>query len=269
MSSGSTKSEAAVLDAVNEAIETGADGDELGGDLFAVVALLDAESTLRRAFTEPAVPAEAKTAALHSLLDGKVADPALKVVEAALGRRWPRSTDLPDVIERAAITAIAATVDDAGKLDDLEDELFRFSRILESEPQLREALSDAAAPVKARRELLRGLLGRKAGKATKNLLDQLVVGRHRTLVAGLAHYQRVAADRRERLLATAWVAAPLSDEHKGRLTAALAAQYSREIHLNVVVDAGVMGGVKVSIGDDVIDSSVEARLADAHRRLIQ
>lgn len=268
MSSGSRKSLTAVLDMVDETVADGADGHKLADDLFAVVGVLDSEPMLNRALTEPAVPVEAKTSMLHSLFEGKVGVAALTVVEVAVKRRWSRGGDLSNGIERAAITAIAAHADDAGKLDDLEDELFRFGRILESEPELREALTDAAAPLEAKRELLHSLLSRKAGRATLALLDQLVVGRHRTLTSGLAYYQTVAAARREMLLATAWVAAPLSEEHKLRLTGALAAQYSQQVHLNVVIDADVLGGVRVAIADDVIDSSVESRLTDAHRRLI-
>jgi F-type H+-transporting ATPase subunit delta len=267
MASRSAKSLTAILDAVDEAIAAGADGSRLGDDLLAVVALLDSEPTLRRILTEPAVPAEAKTSTLQSLLEGKVSDQALKVVDEAVRSRWSRSADLANVIERAAITAIAIAAEADGKLDDVEDELFRFGRILESEPQLREALSDRGTSVQAKRELLKTLLSRRAGKPTRQILDQLVVGRQRTLTSGLEFYETVAAASRERLLATAWVAAPLKDEHKERLTAALTAQYSRKVHLNVVIDTDVMGGIRVAIGDDVIDSSIKTRLADVRRKL--
>ncbi len=268
MSSGSDKSEAAVADAVNEACAGGVDGNQLASDLFAIVGLLDGELMLRRALTEPSVPLEAKTLMLHSLLDGKVDEPALSVVETAVGRRWSRGSALADVVERAAVTAVAATADEAGELDGLEDDLFRFGRILESETALREALGDAAAPVQSKRDLLHTLLSGQAGQPTQDLLDQLVVGRHRSLLAGLAYYQTVAAARRQGVVATAWVAAPLSDERKQRLTDALAKQYSRQVHLNVVVDPEVLGGVRIEIGDDRIDSTIETRLAEAHRQLV-
>jgi F-type H+-transporting ATPase subunit delta len=64
-----------------------------------------------------------------------------------------------------------------------------------------------------------------------------------------------------------WVAAPLSDEHRDRLTQALSAQHDKQVHLNVVVDPTVLGGVRVSLGDEVIDSTVETRLRQAQRRL--
>jgi F-type H+-transporting ATPase subunit delta len=69
------------------------------------------------------------------------------------------------------------------------------------------------------------------------------------------------------MIATVWVAAPLSDEHRERLTEALSRQHDRKIHLNVVVDPTVLGGVRVTVGDEVLDSTVEARLKQAQRRL--
>jgi len=65
------------------------------------------------------------------------------------------------------------------------------------------------------------------------------------------------------------VAAPLSDDQTSRLAESLAAQYSHEVHLNVVIDTSILGGVRVSIGDDVIDSTIETRLAQAQRRMVR
>jgi F-type H+-transporting ATPase subunit delta len=44
-------------------------------------------------------------------------------------------------------------------------------------------------------------------------------------------------------------------------------QYGHAVQLNVIVDPSVLGGVRINIGDDVIDSTIASRLADARRRL--
>lgn len=269
MQAGSTRSQATLLDALDSILDGGADAATLGGDLFAVVATLDAEPTLRRILTEPTVEAEQRTGIARSLFDGKISNDAVEVLAAAVSERWSRSRDLVDALERSAVIAEATRADRAGELDALEDDLFRFGRILAATTELRDALSDRAAPMDAKRTLLDSLVEGKVGDVTKDLLDQLLVGRQRSLAAGLAHYQEVTAARRERKVATVWVAAPLSDEHKSRLAASLAAQYEHDVHLNVIVDRSILGGVRVSIGDDVIDSTVETRLAQAQRRLVR
>ncbi|MEJ7628145.1 MAG: F0F1 ATP synthase subunit delta [Nocardioidaceae bacterium] len=269
MQAGSTRSQETLLEGLDEVLDAGVDAATLGSDLFGVVAMLDREPTLRRVLTEPSVAAEARAGMARSLLDGKVSDEAVRVVESAVSQRWSRSRDLVDALERCAVIAETTRADQAGELDALEDDLFRFGRILAANTDLRDALSDRAAPMEVKRTLLDSLVTGKVGEVTKHLLDQLLVGRQRSLAAGLAHYQEVTAARQQRLVATVWVAAPLGDDQKSRLAESLATQYSHEVHLNVIVDTSVLGGVRVSIGDDVIDSTVETRLAQAQRRLVR
>ena len=68
-------------------------------------------------------------------------------------------------------------------------------------------------------------------------------------------------------VATVRVAAPAVRGRAPRLAAALTRQYGREVHLNVVVDPELIGGIRVEIGDDVIDGTVVNRLDEARRRL--
>jgi len=94
-----------------------------------------------------------------------------------------------------------------------------------------------------------------------------VTGTHRTVGLAVEDYQRVAATERERLVALVRVARPLSETEADRLKGALTRQYSRQVDLNVLVDPEVLGGVRVEIGDDVIDGTVSSRLDEARRRL--
>jgi len=267
MEGGSSRSLRAVLDSTAAVLSDGADATQVGDDLFALALTLDGAHSLRRALTEPAVPVEAKSRLLHSLLDGQIGAPALTVTEAGLGQRWSSTRDFPDALEQASVAAHVAKADEEDRLDDLEDNLFRFSRIVEANAGLRDALSDATTPLDAKRRLLSDLLGDKVDRTTATLLGQAVAGRHRSLTTALGVYQRVAADRRDSMIATVWVAAPLSEQHRERLAQALSAQHSKRIHLNVVVDPSVLGGVRVAVGDEVLDSTVETRLRQAHRRL--
>lgn len=267
MRGGSSKSLPDVLERTAAVLSDGADPTSVGDDLFSLALLLDGTHSLRRALTEPAVPIEAKTRLLHSLLDGQVGEAAMAVTETGVGLRWSSTRDLPDALEQASVAAHVAKADSEGHLDDLEDNLFRFSRITEANAGLREALSDSTTPLDAKRRLLDDLLGDKVDSTTATLLGQAVAGRHRSLTSVLAVYQRVAADRRDSMIATVWVASPLSDDQRERLTEALSTQHSRPIHLNVVVDPSVLGGVRVAVGDEVIDSTVETRLRTAQRRL--
>ncbi len=263
----SSQSSAAVVAAAEEAVGAGADAEQLGEELFGVVRLLDSQPSLRRVLTEPTVAAEAKEALVDGLLRDKVSAPAREVVVTAGGCRWSQGRDLADALEQAGISCHLARAEADGRLDDVEDELFRFGRIVEAEPALREALGDRLAPVSAKRRLVDFLLEGKATEATRQLLDQAVTGRELSFARAVNALQRVAAARQDRLVATVAVAAPLSADQEGRLAAALQRLYGHAVHINLIVDSEVLGGVRVRANDEVIDSTIVARLAEARRTL--
>jgi len=245
---------------------TGDDGT-LGSELFAVARLLDTNGTLRRALTDPSRPARAKSGVVEQLLRGKVSDRALSVVSAAAGGRWSSGRDLPDALDDLSVEADVAYADGQGKLDDLEDELFRLERIIARERGLADRLGDRNLPLDKRQELLRGLLEGKADETTVRLAERAVAGRGRSIAGALTSYQTAAANRRNASIATVRVATDLSEAERTRLADALSRQYGRNIQVNVIVDPAVLGGVRVDIGDEVIDGTVAAKLGDAERRI--
>ncbi|NUP65701.1 MAG: F0F1 ATP synthase subunit delta, partial [Nonomuraea sp.] len=110
------------------AVAGSADLGALSDELFAVAALLDREHGLRRALSDPARRGEQKAGTIRALLDGKVSPAAIATAEAAVSARWSRAGDLADVLERLGVVAAAAEAESQSRLDDVEDELFRFGR---------------------------------------------------------------------------------------------------------------------------------------------
>jgi len=68
-------------------------------------------------------------------------------------------------------------------------------------------------------------------------------------------------------LAEVHVAAPLTAQQRRRLTTALTAAYGHDVHLNIVLDPQVIGGISVQIAGEIIDGSMAGRLAELRRRL--
>jgi F-type H+-transporting ATPase subunit delta len=263
----SAESQAALLEQVEQAVAADADLSRLGDDLFGIVSALDGAPQLRRALTDPAAAADQKADVVRQLFGSKIDDRSLEIAVDAVGRRWSEPRDLAAALDRAAVEAHAGQAERRGQLDDVEDELFRFGRLVDASPQLRDALTDRLAPQTAKRDLVRRLLEGKVAEATLHLALQAVAGRHRSFSAAMAEYGRIAAARRERLIATVRVAQPLDEATRDRLARALGGHYGRDIHLNVIVDPDVLGGVRVDIGDEVIDGTVANRLQDARRRI--
>lgn len=241
---------------------------ELSEELFAVAGLLDGEPGLRRALADATRPEGARTGLARGLLGGRVSRPALDLVVGLVTSRWSRPGDLPDAAERLAVLATAAAAEADGHLDDLEDELFRFGRIVAREPELRSALSNPRVAAEGKQSLLDSLLrGRVTPAALRLITHAAGRPRGRSLDESLEVYARLAAGWRRRLIAVVRVAAALTGQQRGRLAAALSAAYDRDVHLNVVLDPSVVGGMSVQIGDDFIDGSVASRLTALRRRL--
>jgi F-type H+-transporting ATPase subunit delta len=247
---------------------TKATADKLGDELFAVVSLLDSEHGLRRALTDPARAAEAKAGLIRSLLEGKVSVATLDLLTGLVSARWSLPRDLADATEQLAVRAVVISADKSRKLDDLEDELFRFSRVVATEPGLREALTDPTVPDDGKRQLLDTLLGGKVTPITLRLVTEMSLHpRGRSLVDSLDTCTRIAAERRRRLIAVVRTATDLTEPQRQRLAQALAGIYGHEVYVNVVIDPTTVGGMTVQIGDELIDGSMSTRLGDLRRKL--
>jgi F-type H+-transporting ATPase subunit delta len=254
------------LDALTD--NTSVDATQLADELASVTALLHREVSLRRVLTDPAQPGEAKAELVGRLLGGQVGGTAADLVAGMVRSRWTQPRHLVDALEELANAADLTAAQRAGELDDVEDELFRFGRIVSSNTGLRAALTDRTASKAAKSELLHSLLGGRAKGTTERLVTRLVgAPRGRSLEAGLESLSRLAAERRSRMVAVVTSAVPLSDGQKQRLGATLAKLYGRQMHLNLDVDPAVLGGIQVRVGDELINGTVADRLEDAGRRL--
>jgi F-type H+-transporting ATPase subunit delta len=247
-----------------------AEGDLTGssGELFAVVSLLSGRASLRRALSDPAATAKAKADVVTSLLGTRIEATALDLVSTAVQSRWSQPRDLVDALEEVAVDAALITAQTAGSLDAVEDELFRFERILDAEPTLRAALTDPNLRPDGKRDLLHKLLDSKVNVVTYSLIERAVIEpRGRTIERALQDLSALAAQRRSRLIAHVTSATPLTEDEQRDLAAALSRTFGHELGLQIVVDPALIGGLTVRVGDELIDASVARQLDDARRKL--
>ena len=243
------------------------DADRMAADLFGVADVLRREPRLRRTLTDGSLPADAKAGLAGQIFSSALSSDSLRVVETAVGQRWTAPRDLADAMEHLGVVVAVKGAEQRDEADRLESELFALEQLVADNPELRDALSD---PVRSREDksaLLDRILGGRVTGATQQLAVQAVVGSHRTVALAIESYQKIAADHRDRLIATVRVARDLGESDAHRLTEALQRQYHRPVHLNVLIDPDVIGGMRIEIGDDVIDGTVANRLGEAHRRL--
>jgi F-type H+-transporting ATPase subunit delta len=240
----------------------------LADELFAVARLLDGQLTLRRSLSDPAGKPDERAALANRLFASRVSPAALDLVEAVARQRWSRP---PDLVEAFMALATEASLDAAevrGELDDVEDELFRFGRIVSSDRELGRILSDRKAQAGGKAALLDRLLSRKVSPVTEQLLRNVLTGPHVGHAENaIERLSDVASRRRGQSVARVTTAVALTAEQEQRLTEVLGRIYGRTVGLQVTVDPSVLGGLIVQVGDEVIDGSIAHRLEAASRRL--
>lgn len=251
--------------------------------------LLSSDS-LRRALTDPAIATSERRGIVADLL----AERALKETFDLVGfiMRVVRAGDVPVTVAEVenllgyAIDAGDGAIDseapagragararvrgyaervlqevtDPDELDEVEDELFRFARVLEANPALRRVLEDTNFALEARVGVLTDLLGARVKPATLRLcIYVLRAGRLRNLIGTYDWLVELVAEERGRRVAEVRSAIALSDEEQQRLASALRRLVGREVEVRVVIDPSVIGGVLIATGDLFIDGTVRLR----------
>jgi len=148
-----------------------------------------------------------------------------------------------------------------GRLDDVEDELFRFARIVEGNDDLRMALVSPGLTAERRAAIVDELLETRAHTLTRAIASFVVgAGRGHDLPAIILRFTELAAETRESELAEVKSALPLDDAQVKRLADVLSRATGKRVEVKVIVDPTVMGGIVATIGDMVIDGTVRHRL---------
>jgi F-type H+-transporting ATPase subunit delta len=268
MQGASRRSLAALQEAFDARRDAGADSAVISRDLLAVAALLTREIALRNALADPGAEAHGRSAIARQLFEGKLGADAFALLDEGVRARWSRSRDLVDSLEAIGAQAAFTVAESEGRLDRIEDELFRFGRTIAASADLRNVLAQPDVPAGQKQALLHSLLDGKADPTTATLLDHVVSApRGRRIEDAVLELSELAAQRRGRIIADVRVAAVLTEDQHARLTAALERIYRRDVSLQVAIDPQVLGGAVVTVGDEVIDGTVLNRLEQARRQI--
>ena len=92
---------------------------------------------LRRTVSEVTLSRTPGPASSSQVLSGKISEHALAVVDFAVRQVWSASRDLQEALRRVSRTAMFRKAERTGELDEVEDQLFRFSRIVDASPECR------------------------------------------------------------------------------------------------------------------------------------
>jgi ATP synthase F1 delta subunit/ATP synthase F0 subunit b len=243
----------------------------LADDLTSVAGLLIRESVVTRYITQPSEDSSPRVQLVERLVSGKVGQPALDVLKAAVSERWSAETDLVDALQLAARQALLIRAEKAGEVDEVEDQLFRFSRILDTQPRLAILLGNYEVAADARVQLLRNVLasaGAGVSAITAELLAKTVeLLRGQPAEAAVQSLAEVAVARRGEVVARVSAATELSDAQQTRLTEVLSRIYGHPVTSQIQIDPELLGGLAITVGDEIIDGTLSSRLTAAQSQL--
>jgi F-type H+-transporting ATPase subunit delta len=259
----------------------------VAGDLHSIDRLVLSNPTLLSALTDTTVRPPVRRAVMLELLDGKVSGPARRLaafacaavsapeVPLAVGWVATRARHLAEGQEVAELplsltqsrhrvggfaTAVFEDLSHAG-LESLEDDLFRFSRIVASTPALRAALIDRDLPVTARQALATQLLEGKVQAGTLLLVRYVIAGgRSRDFVGTLDWLVEQTAKARGWRIAHVRAAAPIEAGQQTTLSDSLSVLAGAPVELQVIIDEALLGGAVIQIGDLQVDASARGRI---------
>ncbi|MET3809030.1 F0F1 ATP synthase subunit delta [Arthrobacter sp. UYEF3] len=249
---------------------------QLATELFGILGTVDSSAGLRRALTDPSRSGDEKSALVKQLFSGKVSAEAVEITSGLASSRWASARDIGDALETLAASVVIAVAENKSAvsasgitgLEELENDLFSFNRTVDSSHEVQRALSEPQASHAAKVALADKLVPSASSEA-KVLIGQAVSQPRGLKVTKLVtRFAELAAKRQQRWIATVSVTRPLTEAQASRLQTGLNALYGRELKINLNVDPALIGGIRIQIGDEVVDASVFARLGQLQRQLV-
>lgn len=236
-------------------------GAEAGGDLLSASAQIGAAPALLAALADASAPVAEKSKLIVRLF-GAASPGARSVLTSAVAQNWSTPAEFVAGIEELGLRAIA------NSNSALADELLAAAGVVDTSHELELSLGSKLGDPAVKIALVDRLFAGKLSNSALGVVRHLVANpRGRKLSAALRASARLAADQGGSELATVTIAAPLSEAQQQRLSVLLAQNAGRPVRVTTVLDPSLVGGIRIQIGNDVIDGSVRSRLDDLRLKL--
>ncbi|WEV69150.1 F0F1 ATP synthase subunit delta [Bifidobacterium sp. ESL0775] len=249
--------------------EKGTGAWRIGDELFVVTDLLDHDAQVERSLTDPSRPAADKVKLITGILGGQADPLTVDILTDLVSRNWSRVKDIANAVEDFAVDAMMYYADATDSTLTVSVELAQIHSALLKMSVLRSKLSDDFVPAKARLDLLHTVFGdSKLNKVTMRLVEHVAANpRHRRFLETVQWLIAKFTRHMGESMVTVTTATPLTKPQIKRLVAIYSAKLGRPVHINSSVDPSVIGGMRVQIGADVMDNTVEAQLSQLKRKV--
>ena len=140
-------------------------------------------------------------------------------------------------------------------------QMLRLSSAVVADPQVAQALDNPALDTGAKESLLLSICGDKLNADGRNFVRVLIEGDRISVLPQIQAMFESLKDAADGVAkATIETAFPFQGSELAELTAALEKRFARKIEATVSVNPDLIGGARVTVGDTVIDASVQEQL---------
>lgn len=233
---------------------------QVGTELFLIVDQLDANRSLRVAVADPSLEAAQREGIISDVFGPKVAEPTKQILVDAVAQEWSTPREFRAGLVALGRRALMRGADEQGQLEQVEDELYELSVLLEKEKELVQLLSDHNATAAQKRGLLASVIYGKVSMFTEALALQVIGRPVQNPVDDLAALAEDVAGLRGKAVARVVAAEELTSSQREALAQKLENIYGREMAIHSEVDPSLLGGMIVRVGDEEIDGSARGKL---------
>ena len=171
-------------------------------------------------------------------------------------------------IAKVYATALYQAAEEKGRVDEVRRDLGEFVEALDTSPELRPFLS-AEDISDARKTRVLMELTDGGDELMRNLLRLLVDKNRESELAGVYRGFVELVERAQGLVHVEVVSAvPLTEPVQQALRAKIESSLQKTVELTLTVDEEILGGLRLRIGDRIIDASVRRRLERLREMLI-
>lgn len=130
-----------------------------------------------------------------------------------------------------------------------------------ADPALQSLLDDPRVSAAALANLIMGVCGERLDAAGRRLVETLAESGRLSLTAEIAAlYEQLRSEAESIVEVEVTSAFPLEEAEQERISGMLAGRYQQKLSISARVDASLIGGVVIRVGDSVIDASIKGKL---------
>ena len=151
---------------------------------------------------------------------------------------------------------------------DVDEDIAMIQESLAGSPKLRRFFMDPMISSDKKEGVINALFEKRVHKITLSFLHLLAKKRRESVLADiLTAYTDLRNDQKGIVEALVRVALPLNEKEKNKIQAGIEKLTGKQVSLKTEVDASILGGIIIRVGDMVYDGSVHHQLETLKDRL--